>query len=479
MRNLILLITIFGIAAGGCSTYHSAAIRHGAAYSTSGTGENQLELPPLAVRASAVGYLNINHQPTLQVAVSIDQVGLFKDSARTARLSVHVQENGPANTSFTDTLRLLKKNVQPSYTYAARRPAGPGRYNIKVKVKDLASGAHTNYTTHAVVPDSAAPGMGAVRAAVKRDGGHWHPLAGYNVAGRNDSIRFTLHVNLAVNHAPITLRAYLLRFAADNTISRINYLASSPRYQSTSLVYKGIDYSDSTVIHSDLRIVSSTVQIRFPFKAPTSGNYRFEVKKIDAAGGAKGFTARDFAVRSLNFPLVRSPHERAAPLAGLMKPARYGKLISITNPDSLRAAVRRFWLACGGDSTKARREATLYYQRVEAANRLFTNYKEGWKTDPGTYYILYGPPQKIIPGGPPRVATSLRAHGPIQSWVYSGGEGFIFDGFIQVRSSAGFPAKHFMMPGSINLTILYQEKRYWHTQQQRWKSGKILDKTNP
>src|SRR5699024_3055691 len=34
----------------------------------------------------------------------------------------------------------------------------------------------------------------------------------------------------------------------------------------------------------------------------------------------------------------------------------------------------------------------MYYERVEEANKQFSNFKEGWKTDTGMIYILFGPP---------------------------------------------------------------------------------------
>lgn len=34
----------------------------------------------------------------------------------------------------------------------------------------------------------------------------------------------------------------------------------------------------------------------------------------------------------------------------------------------------------------------MYYHRVEEANKLFSNFKDGWKTDMGMVYILFGPP---------------------------------------------------------------------------------------
>lgn len=36
-----------------------------------------------------------------------------------------------------------------------------------------------------------------------------------------------------------------------------------------------------------------------------------------------------------------------------------------------------------------------YYSRVQRANELFTSYKEGWKTDRGMIFMIYGAPDKV------------------------------------------------------------------------------------
>ncbi len=48
-----------------------------------------------------------------------------------------------------------------------------------------------------------------------------------------------------------------------------------------------------------------------------------------------------------------------------------------------------------GDAERARIFMRNYFQRVEQANRLFTSYKEGWKTDRGMIYIIFGPPDAV------------------------------------------------------------------------------------
>jgi GWxTD domain-containing protein len=40
-----------------------------------------------------------------------------------------------------------------------------------------------------------------------------------------------------------------------------------------------------------------------------------------------------------------------------------------------------------------------YFQRTEAANQFFTSYKEGWKTDRGMMFIIYGQPDKVFKFG--------------------------------------------------------------------------------
>ena len=46
-------------------------------------------------------------------------------------------------------------------------------------------------------------------------------------------------------------------------------------------------------------------------------------------------------------------------------------------------------------SAIAARVIEQYYSRIEAANLLFSAYKEGWKTDRGMVYVVLGPPMRI------------------------------------------------------------------------------------
>lgn len=48
------------------------------------------------------------------------------------------------------------------------------------------------------------------------------------------------------------------------------------------------------------------------------------------------------------------------------------------------------------DVERAKEFMKTYFNRVEAANRYFTSYKQGWKTDRGMIYLVYGAPHSVF-----------------------------------------------------------------------------------
>ena len=63
--------------------------------------------------------------------------------------------------------------------------------------------------------------------------------------------------------------------------------------------------------------------------------------------------------------------------------------------DDKKAAIDKFWLDIGGSNERAKELIRKYYGRVQEANKLFTSYQEGWKTDRGMIYIVFGAPNKV------------------------------------------------------------------------------------
>jgi GWxTD domain-containing protein len=60
-----------------------------------------------------------------------------------------------------------------------------------------------------------------------------------------------------------------------------------------------------------------------------------------------------------------------------------------------KMALDNFWIKIGGNVDKARELIRIYYMRVLYTNFYFSSYKEGWRSERGMIYIIYGPPDKV------------------------------------------------------------------------------------
>jgi GWxTD domain-containing protein len=61
-----------------------------------------------------------------------------------------------------------------------------------------------------------------------------------------------------------------------------------------------------------------------------------------------------------------------------------------------KKALDQYWFSLTKDENKARQLIRDYFKQVEFANILFTDFKEGWKTDRGMVYTVMGPPNEVF-----------------------------------------------------------------------------------
>jgi len=60
-----------------------------------------------------------------------------------------------------------------------------------------------------------------------------------------------------------------------------------------------------------------------------------------------------------------------------------------------KKALDAYWIGLTRNADTAKELIREYFRQVEFANILFTDFKEGWKTDKGMIYIIMGPPQEV------------------------------------------------------------------------------------
>ncbi|MBE0641454.1 MAG: GWxTD domain-containing protein [Bacteroidales bacterium] len=93
-----------------------------------------------------------------------------------------------------------------------------------------------------------------------------------------------------------------------------------------------------------------------------------------------------------SFPVVNSAEDMLPPLQYLTTSREFADLQAVESP---KLAIDRFWLSVTGNAGRARLRIREFYSRIEQANELFTSFQEGWKTDRGIIYVVYGPPKVV------------------------------------------------------------------------------------
>ena len=153
-----------------------------------------------------------------------------------------------------------------------------------------------------------------------------------------------------------------------------------------------------------------------------------------------------------NYPRVKTPDDLLGPLVYLSSSAEFRDLRMEPNR---KLAVDNFWLNTTGDMDAARELIRVYYNRVLFSNLYFSSYKEGWKTDRGMIYIVFGPPDILdkMPDKEVWKYLTRRSGAPVE---------FIFD-----RKDNPFTYNNYELDRRTGSTSL------WAEAVRTWRRGKI------
>lgn len=152
------------------------------------------------------------------------------------------------------------------------------------------------------------------------------------------------------------------------------------------------------------------------------------------------------------FPKVTSHKQMIESIRFITSKDEYENLISATDKQK---AIEEFWIKIGGSNERAKQLIKSYYGRVQSANEQFATYKEGWRTDRGMIYIIYGAP------------TTVYQTSDHQTWIY-GDSGSPFSTTFQ------FEKQNNML--SNNVFILRRDpmlKNSWYLAVDAWREGRI------
>ena len=120
---------------------------------------------------------------------------------------------------------------------------------------------------------------------------------------------------------------------------------------------------------------------------------RFEGEGVVVFSSNKGIPGCfSYLIKSPSYPAIATVGELIEPLKYITSVTEYNRLLEASDP---KMAVDSFWLNIGGSIEYSRMLVKHYYGRVEFANKFFTTYKEGWKTDKGMVFIMFGKPDIV------------------------------------------------------------------------------------
>jgi len=190
--------------------------------------------------------------------------------------------------------------------------------------------------------------------------------------------------------------------------------------------------------------ITSVQTVRFSLEDFPAGRYQLEVRVCDQGTGEEASSRTQFFV---NWPyswLVDRDFERVLrQLRYIAKTWEIEKLRK-TPPEKRLEAFQAFWKSRDPTPQTPENELMMeYYRRIRYANEHFrTQLGEGWESDQGQVYIIFGPPDEIR-RYPFELATK-----PYEVWeYYSLNLSFVFvdeDGVGEYRLLDPFEANRFL-----------------------------------
>jgi GWxTD domain-containing protein len=157
-------------------------------------------------------------------------------------------------------------------------------------------------------------------------------------------------------------------------------------------------------------------------------------------------------VEDIFYPRLAQIDDVTGPLIYITTRAERERL---TRSTDRKKEMDRFWLNLTKSPDNARNLIRNYYQRVRQANYHFTGYKEGWKTDQGMIFILYGPPDEVY------------RDEEKEEWVYQKIEDLPKLSFSFMKVKNIFTDNHYVMVRS------KEYERPWYRIVDMWRKGRF------
>ena len=213
----------------------------------------------------------------------------------------------------------------------------------------------------------------------------------------------------------------------------------SPPFSNQNI--KGVNYQADSVT-----MIKTNTPNKFEIQLHKRGIYQF--RRED--GNEKGL---NIVAAGPFFPEIRTLNDMVKPIRYITTKQEYR---TITDGLNLKKGMDDFWYNVAGNAERAAEIIKSYYSRVEMTNRFFTSDREGWKTDRGLIYIIYGPPNVVF--------KTLH----YESWVYNEKNNMTSVEFTFYKVDNPFSQNDYYLSRSGSL------KSSWYRAIDNWRQGRVF-----
>jgi len=174
--------------------------------------------------------------------------------------------------------------------------------------------------------------------------------------------------------------------------------------------YAGFIYGkDFSAAEPPMAVISQNVQekisIDSTFNIAEDNSFSLKDSKLlFLQADTNSFAGISVRIEDLFYPKLARVEDVIDPLLYI---TTKGEKQALVEAPQKKKALDKFWLQVARTPQRAKTIIKMYFNRIEEANLLFTNYKQGWKTDQGMIYSIYGAPDVV------------HREGEQEQWIYN------------------------------------------------------------
>lgn len=297
------------------------------------------------------------------------------------------------NAVLTFDWKVIKTGEEFTVYYEVRQNESNQNMSFSISLETRASLSEKNGTSISIPPASSQSGLliGAADFPVKPE--QKIIVAKVTAHGLSKDLTYIFHKQLPKNNSlyiyaneRVVLKKYV-NIKESVTVS--GFTTTDP----LQISYYAVSFPPAAPAFSNTQAkVSKTISPDSLFKVSLTDPIRFNKKGLYLAqqdtSSAEGIA---FRVED-DYPKLGTIESLTGPLVYICTKQEAEKLKQVGND---KKKFDQLILSIAGNSDRAKTFMRNYFKRVELANEYFSSYKEGWKTDRGMIFIIFGLPDEV------------------------------------------------------------------------------------